>query len=170
MQRWVKYTAQGLENISRHDITVGAQLVLEEMEQPPLVVAPGGKISSPGKIPNHPRCMKTLNVRVFMNSINGQGPPFPTRWILQLPRQSNCLPMPNELEVLPSISILPNPVPGKVPEKELSQYFPGTQVDYSPADQALNAASIGAGVPLTTLLFLMLAVMMFWEGWIVRKE
>ena len=43
-------------------------------------------------------------------------------------------------------------------------------MDYSPADQALNAASVGAGVPLTTLLFLMLAVMMFWEGWIVRKE
>ena len=60
--------------------------------------------------------------------------------------------------------------PGKVPAKELSQYLPGAQVDYSPAEQALNAASVGAGVPLTTLLFLMLAVMMFWEGWIVRKE
>ena len=58
----------------------------------------------------------------------------------------------------------------KVPEKELSQYFPGAQVDFSPADQALNAASVGAGVPLTTLLFLMLAVMLFWESWIVRKE
>ena len=53
---------------------------------------------------------------------------------------------------------------------DLASWFPGAQVDYAPADQALNAASVGAGVSLTTLLFLMLAVMLFWEGWVVRRE
>jgi hypothetical protein len=170
MQRWVKYTAQGLENISRHDITVGAPLVLEEMEQPPLVVAPGGKISIARKNPqSSPVYADTHRPGVYeLYQWSGSSVSDPVDSSTPAPKQ-----LPSDAKRIGSFTVNFDPTesaPGKVPEKELSQYFPGTRVDYSPADQALNAASIGAGVPLTTLLFLMLAVMMFWEGWIVRKE
>jgi hypothetical protein len=170
MQRWVKYTAQGLENISHHDITVGTPLVLEEMNQPPLVVAPGGKIFLARKNPQSPPVFEDTHRPGVYELYQWAGPSIssPEDSLLPAPKQ-----LPADAKRLGSFTVNFDPAesaPGKVSEKELSQYFPGAQVDYSPADQALNAASIGAGVPLTTLLFLMLAVMMFWEGWIVRKE
>lgn len=170
IQRWVKYTAQALENISRHDVTVGAQLVLEEMEQPPLVVAPGGKILLARKNPQSSPVFEDTHRPGVYELYQWAGSPEsgPEDSPTPAPKQ-----LPPDAKRIGSFTVNFDPaesVPGKVPEKELSQYFPGAQVEYSPADQALNAASIGAGVPLTTLLFLMLAVMMFWEGWIVRKE
>jgi hypothetical protein len=170
MQRWVKYSAQGLENISRHDITVGAPLVLEEMEQPPLVVAPGGKIFIARKNPQSSPVFEDTHRPGVYELYQWVEPPVsgPADTPPPAPKQ-----LPADAKRLGSFTVNFDPAesaPGKVPEKDLSQYFPGAQVDYSPADQALNAASIGTGVPLTTLLFLMLAIMMFWEGWIVRKE
>ena len=170
IQRWVKYAAQGLENISRHDVTVGTPLVLEEMEQPPLVVAPGGKISLARKNPQSPPVFDDTHRPGVYELYQWTGPPVPgpVDSPPSAPKQ-----LPADAKRLGSFTVNFDPAesaPGKVPEKELAQYFPGAQVDYSPADQALNAASVGAGVPLTTLLFLMLAVMMFWESWIVRKE
>ena len=170
IQRWVKYAAQGLENISRHDITVGTPLVLEEMEQPPLVVAPGGKISIARKNPQSSPVFDDTQRPGIYELYHWAGPSAsaPVESSPSVPKQ-----LPADAKRLGGFTVNFDPaesVPGKVPEKELTQYFPGAQVDYSPADQALNAASVGAGVPLTTLLFLMLAVMMFWEGWIVRKE
>ena len=170
IQRWVKYSAQSLENISRHDITVGTPLVLEEMEQPPLVVAPGGKVSIARKNPQSPPVFEDTHrpgvyelyqsAGLSVSGTAGSSPPAPKQ-------------LPDDAKRVGSFTVNIDPAessPGKVPEKELSQYFPGAQVSYSPADQALNTASVGAGVPLTTLLFLMLTVMMFWEGWIIRKE
>ncbi len=171
IQRWVKYSAQSLENISRHDVTVGAPLVLEEMEQPPLVRSPGGKISVARKNPQSPPVFEDTHRPGVYELYQWTGTPAagaaadsPSPEPKQLPADARRM---------GSFTVNFDPaesVPGKVPVKELSPYFPGAQVDYSPADQALNAASVGAGVPLTTLLFLMLAVMIFWEGWIVRKE
>ena len=170
IQRWVKYSAQGLENISRHDITVSTPLVLEEMEQPPLVVAPGGKISIARKKPqSSPVFDDTHRPGVYeLYQWSGASTTDSESAPVEAPKQ-----LPADAKRLGSFTVNFDPAesaPGKVPEKELAQYFPGAQVDYSPADQALNAASVGAGVPLTTLLFLLLAVMMFWEGWIIRKE
>ena len=170
IQRWVKYSAQSLENISRHDITVGAPLILEEMEQPPLVVAPGGKVtvarrntqSAPIFEDTHRPGVYELYQWTRPPVSGTAGSPDP------IPKQ-----LPTDAKRVGSFTVNIDPTestPGKVSEKELSQYFPGAQVSYSPASQALNTASVGAGVPLTTLLFLMLAIMMFWEGWIVRKE
>jgi hypothetical protein len=170
IQRWVKYSAQGLENISRHDVTVGTPLILEEMEQPPLVAAPGGKVSIARKNPQSPPVFEdTHRPGVYELyqwaglSVSGAEDSSPAT-----PKQ-----IPGDAKRVGSFTVNIYPAessPGKVPDKEFSQYFPGVQVNYSPAGQALNEASFGASVPLTTLLFLMLAVMMFWEGWIVRKE
>ena len=170
IQRWVKYTAQSLENISRHDVTVGAPLVLNEMEQAPLVVAPGGKVSIARKNPQSPPVFEDTHrpgtYELYQwtgTSVVNEAESTP-----KVPKQ-----LPDDAKRVGSFTVNIDPaesVPGKVPEKELSQYLPGAQVDYSPANQALSAASVGTGVPLTTLLFLMLAVMMFWEGWVVRKE
>ena len=170
IQRWVKYSAQSLENISRHDVTVGTPVILEEMEQPPLVMAPGGKVylaRTPAQSP--PVFEETLRTGVYelyqwqgLPDSGTNGSPTP------IPKQ-----LPNDVRRAGSFTVNIDPKessPGKIPEKKLSQYFPGMAVNYSPADQALSAASVGSGVPLTTLLFLMLAVMMFWEGWMVRKE
>jgi hypothetical protein len=162
--------AQGLENISRHDITVGTPLVLEEMEQPPLVVSPGGKISISRKNLQSPPVFEDTYRPGVYELYQWAGPSVsgPVDSPPSAPKQ-----LPVDAKRLGSFTVNFDPAesaPGKVPEKELAQYFPGAQVDYSPADQALDAASVGAGVPLTTLLFLMLAVMIFWEGWIVRKE
>jgi 5S rRNA maturation endonuclease (ribonuclease M5) len=168
IQRWVKYAAQGLENISRHDVTVGTPLVFEGMEQAPLVVAPGGIISIARKNPQSPPVFEDTHRPGVYELYQWSAPPVSGSMDSLAPKQ-----LPADAKRLGSFTVNFDPaesVPGKVPEKELSQYFPGAQVDYSPADQALNAASVGAGVPLTTLLFLLLAVMMFWEGWIVRKE
>ncbi len=169
-QRWVKYMAQGLENISRHDVTVGAPLVLEEMEQPPLVVAPGGKIFVARKNSQSPPVFEGTHHPGVYELYQWAQPPVsgPVDSPPPAPKQ-----LPADAKRLGGFTVNFDPAesaPGKISERELSQYFPGAQVDYSPADQALDAASVGAGVPLTTLLFLMLAVMMFWEGWIVRKE
>ena len=170
IQRWVKYAAQGLENISRHNVTVGTPLVLEEMEQPPLVVAPGGKISLARKNPPSPPVFEDTHRPGVYELYQWAGSPTAGSEdvSVEVPKQ-----LPTDAKRLGSFTVNFDPVesiPGKVSEKELAQYFPGTQVDYSLADQAFNAASVGTGVPLTTLLFLLLAVMMFWEGWIVRKE
>ncbi len=170
IQRWVKYTAQSLESISRHDVTVGAPLVLEEMDQPPLVVAPGGKISIARKKSQSPPVFEDTHrpgvyqLYQWAGADASGSPETPA----EAPKQ-----MPADAKGIGSFTVNFDPAestPGKITEKELSQYFPGAQWDFSPADQALNAASIGAGVPLTTLLLLMLAIMMFWEGWVVRKE
>ena len=166
----MKYSAQGLENISRHDITVSTPLVLEEMEQSPLVVAPGGKISIARKKPqSSPVFNDTHRPGVYeLYQWSGASTTDSESAPVEAPKQ-----LPADAKRLGSFTVNFDPAesaPGKVPEKELAQYFPGAQVDYSPADQTLNAASVGAGVPLTTLLFLLLAIMMFWEGWIIRKE
>ncbi len=166
IQRWVKYLAQGLETISRHDVTVGAPLVLEDTDPPLLVVAPGGKVSIARKKPQSPPVFEdTHRPGVYelyqWNGISGANGP-------QAPEQ-----LPAEARRIGSFTVNFDPAesaPGKISEKDLASWFPGAQVDYAPADQALTAASVGAGVPLTTLLFLMLAVMLFWEGWLVRRE
>ena len=150
IQRWVKYTAQGLENISRHDVTVGTSLVLDEMDQPPLVVAPAGKLFIARKNPQSaPVFADTHRPGVYElyqwagEPLSGTVDSTPT-----VPKQ-----LPADAKRLGSFTVNFDPAesaPGKVSEKELSQYFPGAQVEYSPSDQALSAASIGAGVPLTT--------------------
>jgi hypothetical protein len=166
MQRWVKYLAQSLENISRQDVTVGAPLVLEDIDPPPLVVAPGGKVSITRKNPQlQPVFEDTHRPGVYelyqWNGISGTTES-------QAPEQ-----LPADARRIGSFTVNFDPAesaPGKISENDLASWFPGAQVDYAPADQALNAASVGAGVPLTTLLFLMLAIMLFWEGWVVRRE
>jgi hypothetical protein len=170
IQRWVKYLAQGLENISRHDITVGAPLVLEDTDPPPLVVAPGGKVSIARKKPQSPPVFEDTHRPGVYELYQWAGPPATGSGnvLVEAPEQ-----LPPDARRIGSFTVNFDPAesaPGKISEKDLSQYFPGAQVAYSPADQALNAASVGAGVPLTTLLLLLLAVMLFWEGWVVRRE
>jgi hypothetical protein len=169
IQRWVKYTAQSLENISRHDVSVGATLVLEEMDRPPLVVGPGGKIYIARQKPkSSPSFDDTHRPGVYELHKWEEPGPDSANIPAEAPKQ-----LPTGSQRIGSFTVNFDPaesVPGKISEKELSQYFHGGQVDYSPAKQALDAAAISSGIPLTTLLILMLAVMMFWEGWVVRKE
>ncbi len=166
MQRWVKYLAQGLENILRQDVTVGAPLVLEDIDPPPLVVAPGGKVSIARKKPQSPPVFEDTHRPGVYKLYQWNGISGTTE--SQAPKQ-----LPADARRIGSFTVNFDPAesaPGKISEIDLASWFPGAQVDYAPADQALNAASIGAGISLTTLLFLMVAVMLFWEGWLVRRE
>lgn len=166
MQRWVKYLAQSLENISRHDVTVGTPLVLEDIDPPLLVVAPGGKVSIARKNPQSPPVFEDTHRPGVYELYQWNGISGATE--SQAPEQ-----LPADARRIGSFTVNFDPAesaPGKISEMDLASWFPGAQVDYAPADQALNAASVGAGVSLTTLLFLMLAVMLFWEGWVVRRE
>lgn len=171
IQRWVKYAAQGLETLARHDVAVGKPLVLEEMDQPPLVVAPGGKIFLARKQPQAPPVFEdTQHPGVYQlyqwagaasADAENEGP-------APAPKQ-----LPAEAQRVGNFTVNFDPaesVPGKIPEKDLAPYFPGGQFEITSSEQAFSAASVSAGVPLTTMLLLMLAVMMFWEGWLVRRE
>ena len=60
--------------------------------------------------------------------------------------------------------------PGKISEKEMRELLPGMSVQRVQDFDDLHSASMEGGTDLTTPFLLMVALMLFVEGWLIRKE
>ncbi|TDJ61116.1 MAG: hypothetical protein E2O41_01140 [Nitrospina sp.] len=59
---------------------------------------------------------------------------------------------------------------GKISENEIRELFSGIPVQQVRDFDELHSVTMGEGTNLTTPLFLMVALMLFLEGWLVRRE
>jgi len=59
--------------------------------------------------------------------------------------------------------------PGKIPDQEILDLFPGQKVEFLKASE-LTDLKTAEGLPLTTPFFFIMAFMLFFEGWLVRRE
>ncbi|MBI4383935.1 MAG: BatA domain-containing protein [Nitrospinae bacterium] len=170
IQRWVKYSARSLESIARQDILVGEPFVWENAGEGGYAQSPGGKISplnknSMGEV-RFEDTMRPGTYRLYRASAmtSGKAPGPPPQAVFQLPPGAE-----------PAGGFTVNidtreSAPEKIGEKEIKDRLAGMRVAVAAPPIVEETASPGKNFPLTAPLFLLVALMFFCEGWLVRRE
>ncbi|TDJ49439.1 MAG: VWA domain-containing protein [Nitrospina sp.] len=171
VQRWVRYIAQSLESITRQDLLIGEPIVLNDAGDLTWVESPDGRITA---------IKKTADSKaIFKETL------IPGTYRMYHPAGSSKAVSPeniaeNSVTRLPAgarrfanftINIDPaESTSGKISENEIRELFSGIPVQQVRDFDELHSATMGEGTNLTTPLFLMVALMLFLEGWLVRRE
>lgn len=171
VQRWVRYIAQSLESITRQDLLIGEPIVLNDAGDLTFVESPDGQITA---------LKKTADSKaIFLDTL------IPGAYRMYHPAGSSQAVSPeniveNSVTRLPAgarrfanftVNIDPaESTSGKISEKEIRELFSGIPVQQVRDFDELHSATMGEGTNLTTSLFLMVALMLFLEGWLVRRE
>ena len=170
VQRWIRYIAQSLESITRQDLLVGEPIVLNEAEDLTFVESPGGKITALEKTANQ----KTVFEETFIpGTYRMYHPPPSSKAVSANEAESPLTRLPAGAKRFANFTVNIDPSesnPGKISEKEMRELLPGMSVQRVQDFDDLHSASMAEGTDLTTPFLLMVALMLFVEGWLIRKE
>ncbi len=170
VQRWIRYIAQSLESITRQDLLIGEPIVLNEAEDLTLVESPGGKITALKKTTNQ----KTVFEETFIpGTYRMYHPPPSSKAVSANDEKSPLTRLPAGAKRFANFTVNIDPSesnPGKISENEIRELLSGMSVQRVQDFDDLHGASMAEGTDLTTPLFLMVALMLFVEGWLIRKE
>ncbi len=169
IQRWVKYASKSLDTITRPSLNIGDVITIEESQKTTLIVSPNKKIFQLEKKSPTPMFKETWypgNYLLFHAPENFKSEAKTNgdfKALKSLPKNSenfdNFVVNVNTQESLP----------GKISHQTIKELLPGTQIDFQ-KDTDIGSPDTSEGIPLTTPFFIILASMLLFEGWILRKE
>ncbi len=170
IQRWVKYSARGLESILHSELLVGETFEWKETFSDSLlfVESPDGKITQLGGtsydetfVPGVYRLFRKAS-EAKENSATGEN--AESRIVSKLPEQA-----------IPAGTFTVNidtreSVSEKITEEEVRKLLGNMQVQFSSGTDSHQTADASSGFPLATPFLLLVAGMLLWEGFMVRRE
>jgi len=173
VQRWVKYAARGLESIQRQDLLVGEPFVWRDDFAATLlfVKSPGGKITQLVSSGGEALYKETLRPGVYnLYRAAGEAREKPES---AEPAPETVVKLPEN--ALPAGAFTVNvdtkeSIAGKISEEEIKKLLPNMAVEISSGGVSGEAVAASEGLPLATPFLLLVAGMLFWEGWVVRRE
>ncbi len=173
IQRWIKYSARGLESIQRQDLLIGEPFVWKEAIPGTalFVKFPSGKITQLIPIDGEASFNATFRPGVY-SLFRGE-------------REASGKSESEETRAQPVTSLPENALPagaftvnvntresegGKISEEEIKNILGNLPVEISQGGDVDQAIAASKGFPLATPFLLLVAGMLFWEGWVVRRE
>ncbi len=168
IQRWVKYASKSLDTISRPSLKIGDTVTIEENQKTILILSPNKKIFQIEKntTPVFKETWYPGNYQIFQTPENSQSD-----------ARTNGTPtilksLPKNAESVGNFVVnvdIQESIPGKISPKRIKELLPGTRIDFQ-KDTDIGSPNTSEGTPLTTSFFIILASMLFFEGWILRKD
>ena len=173
IQRWIKYSARSLEDITKKSFLIGDKFDFETDEEIHYLISPSGTIKSlfknnDGKISFadtfHPGVYSLFRETSELSTTELQSLGGKTNNIKSLPlsaeRAGNFT---VNIDTLESYSV-------KISDQEINDYFPEIPVEIFTDMENWNSPSETQGFPLATPFLIFMALMLFTEGWLVRNE
>ena len=164
IQRWTQYATRGLENISHQDLLVG-ETFQQNIDRPDAkwaVQTPGGNIHS------------ALTEKGMMKFNKTQLPGIYT--IFELPNEStqeaiNKLPIGSQPIGTFTINVdTKESSPKKISEDDINTLLPDIKITINKPEPSAYQAASTEGMLLATPLLLLVAGILFLEGWMIRRE
>ncbi|MCH8157157.1 MAG: BatA and WFA domain-containing protein [Nitrospinae bacterium] len=169
IQRWVKYSARGLDSIMRQELLVGEPFILENsaVGSRIYIESPGGKIIMP-----YSREGKIVFEDTFRPGVYRlQRGTSTSEEKHDAPQVLPQLPPGTEPAGAFTVNIDPREsFSEKISDEEIRNLLPGTTVTFSDGYQHRESAHPEEGHPLSTPFLLLVGSMLLFEGWLIRKE
>jgi hypothetical protein len=168
IQRWVKYSANGLDSLIQKNLLVGDTF---NWENPPkvnkaFIVTPGGKFIAPPYVDGKIKFEDTFTPGVYE--------------LYKTSRTSNSEKntsvssrLPFGAEPVGAFTVNINPIESssiKISNKEILSLLPKANLTFSSGNQKLNLAEKHETIPLFTYFMILLGAMLLIEGWLIRNE
>lgn len=165
IQRWIKYSARSLENITKRKFLIGESFELET-ENIHYLNTPSGtvkriRMSEPGKI----NFTDTFRPGVYSLFRTNEAPAEVE------PDQTQTLPL--DAERAGSFTVNVDTLessPGKISDQEIKDFFPGLSVEITADLENWQSPSETQGFPLAAPFLAFMALALFAEGFTVRNE
>ncbi|MCH8313180.1 MAG: BatA domain-containing protein [Nitrospinae bacterium] len=168
IQRWIKYSARGLESILHSELLVGEAFEWTDTLSDSLlfVESPDGKITQLAGTSYDETFLPGV-YRLFRkagkeNSATGEN--AESRIVSKLP--DNTIPAGTftvNIDTRESVS-------EKITEEEVRKLLGNMQVQFSSGADSHQTADASSGFPLATPFLLLVAGMLLWEGFMIRRE
>ncbi len=168
IQRWIKYSARGLDSHLKKNLLVGEPFYLQNsLEKPTIyITSPEGKVTYPGSINGKIEFQGTHTPGVY--KIHQDPNNYSTR------ETSTILPqLPYGAELIGSFNVNIDPIESiseKISNKEIKRLLPETNITFSSGHQKLNIKKTGESRAISTFILTLMGIMLLVEGWLVRKE
>jgi hypothetical protein len=173
IQRWIKYSAKSLENITKNAFLVDEQFEFETEGTIHYIKSPSGMIES---------LLKNKDGKIIYTDTRSPG-------VYSLFQETSELPeldlekfrgKSDKLKTLPisaertgnfsvNIDILES-YSEKISDQEIKEFFPEIPVDIFTDMDNWNSSADTQGFPLATPFLIFMALMLFTEGWLVRND
>ncbi len=158
IQRWTQYAARGLENISQPDLLVGETFRQSTPDKRWVVRKPDGT-------------MHLLENNTFTDTFQpGVYHLFSSPGMTE---QKTLAKLPKGSEPTRTFTVnidTRESKPGKISQKEIESFLAGLELEFLEPQTQIANLQTSDRIPLSTPLLLMVAGMLFIEGWMVRKE
>ncbi|MZG29877.1 MAG: VWA domain-containing protein [Nitrospinae bacterium] len=160
IQRWTQYAARGLEQVSQQELLVGEPFRNNVKDERRIVLSPDGTLRN---IENG-YFSKTFQPGVYrLYSLPS----------LDVESQKELTKLPPGAEPAGTFTVnidTSESEPGKISKIEIENLLKGTKLEFLEPQTESGRPETSDGLPLSTALFLMVAGMLFLEGWMVRRE
>lgn len=165
IQRWVKYSARGLDSLMLKELLVGEPFSREEPSESSqtYIVLPGGKTTRPS----------FENGQVTFESTNRPGIYQLYRGSSKADTNATLLQLPPGTEPAGSFSVNIDTTESssiKITNEEIENFLPGMDITYFDGYQKRDLNGSEGGSPMSTAFMLLMGSMLLFEGWLVRKE
>ena len=165
IQRWVKYSARGLDSLMLKELLVGEPFSREEPSESSqtYIVLPGGKTTRPS----------FENGQVTFESTNRPGIYQLYRGSSKADTNATLLQLPPGTEPAGSFSVNIDTTESssiKITNEEIENFLPGMDITYFDGYQKRDLNGSEGGSPMSTAFMLLMGSMLLLEGWLVRKE
>jgi hypothetical protein len=165
IQRWVKYSARGLDSLMLKELLVDEPFSREEPSESSqtYIVLPGGKTTRPS----------FENGQVTFESTNRPGIYQLYRGSSKADTNATLLQLPPGTEPAGSFSVNIDTTESssiKITNEEIENFLPSMDITYSDGYQKRDLNGSEGGSPMSTAFMLLMGSMLLFEGWLVRKE
>ena len=165
IQRWVKYSARGLDSLMLKELLVGEPFSREEPSESSqtYIVLPGGKTTRPS-FENGQVTFENTNRPGIYQLYRGSSKADTNATLLQLPPGTEPAgSFSVNIDTTESSSI-------KITNEEIENFLPGMDITYFDGYQKRDLNGSEGGSPMSTAFMLLMGSMLLFEGWLVRKE
>ena len=168
IQRWVKYSANGLDSLIQKNLLVGDTF---KWENPPkvnkaFIVKPGGDFITAPYVDGKITFEDTFTPGVYELYKS-------SRISNSEPNTSVSSRLPFGAEPVGAFTVNINPIESssiKISNKEIYSLLPKANLTFSSGNQKFNLAKKNESIPLFTFFLMLLGAMLLVEGWLIRNE
>jgi hypothetical protein len=168
IQRWIKYSARGLDSHLKKNLLVGEPFYLQKsLEEPTIyITSPEGKVTYPGSINGKIEFQDTDTPGVY--KIHQDPNNYSAR------EASILLPqIPYGAKLIGSFNVNIDPIESiseKISNDEIKRLLPEANITFSSGHQKLNIKKTGGSRVVSTFILTLMGIMFLLEGWLVRRE
>ncbi|GJL79203.1 MAG: hypothetical protein NPINA01_21920 [Nitrospinaceae bacterium] len=170
IQRWVKYSARGLESIQHQDLLIGEPFEWKDADPGNrlFVESPEGRITQLAGTSYEPTFRPGV-YRLFRKVDDGKEKPTDA----EKPEPKILSKLPANAQPAGTFTVnidTRESIAGKISDAEIRKLMGNLKVRFSSGVKSQEPGDASTGTPLATPFLLLVAGMLLWEGFMVRRE